>query len=180
MRNQTVSSRIAVALALVSIASACGDGSDGAGSAEPSVEGVVEFAVPSRGHVRTRVAYAQTPPVGGDHASVWQTCGIYAAPIFPETAVHSLEHGAVWITYAPDVGDDQIASLSQLMEDRTYVLVSPFDDLPAPIVASAWGVQLLLDDPADPALVEFVDRYAQGPQSPEPGAPCTNGYDEPA
>ncbi|MPZ29305.1 MAG: DUF3105 domain-containing protein, partial [Micromonosporaceae bacterium] len=49
----------------------------------------------------------------------------------------------------------------------------------APVVASAWGKQLPLDSADDPRLKEFVRTFAQGPQTPEPGAPCTGGAGEP-
>lgn len=160
---------------------ACGDEGTASGDARgPLVQGAVEFEVTSARHVRTEVDYAQTPPVGGDHLGVWQNCGIYDRPIFEETAVHSLEHGAVWITHDPEMAPDQVAALGDLLDGRTYVLLSPFDGLPSPIVASAWGVQLAVEDPKDPRLVEFLDAYVQGPTTPEPGAPCTNGYDQPA
>ncbi len=45
-------------------------------------------------------------------------------------------------------------------------------------MASAWGVQLALGSTEDPRLPAFVARYSQGPQTPEPGAPCTGGTSE--
>ncbi len=126
-------------------------------------------------HVAGPVQYAQTPPVGGDHAPVWQNCGFYREPIASELGVHSMEHGAVWVTYAPELSVSQVEVLRDLAADQTYVLVSPFPGLPTPVVASAWGVQLRLPSAGDRRLPEFVDRYRQGPQTPEPGAPCTGG-----
>src|SRR3954468_23491462 len=63
--------------------------------------GVKVYDVPGRNHVTGNVSYPQTPPVGGDHNSVWLNCGIYDQPVPNENAVHDLEHGAVWITYQP-------------------------------------------------------------------------------
>jgi hypothetical protein len=40
-------------------------------------------------------------------------------------------------------------------------------------VASAWGKQLQLQSVNDPELKQFVDFFEQGPQTPEPGAPCS-------
>ena len=42
------------------------------------------------------------PPPGGVHAPFWQNCGIYTEPVEAKNALHSLEHGAVWLTYDPD------------------------------------------------------------------------------
>jgi hypothetical protein len=142
---------------------------------EPVPAGVQHFAVTERAHVEGPVSYPQTPPVGGNHAPIWQNCGFYDTPIPNESAVHSLEHGAVWITYQPDVPEEQVAALRQLAHRQPYVLVSPFPDLPAPIVASAWGYQLYLEASDDPRLAEFVRAFRLGPQAPERGAPCLGG-----
>ncbi len=99
------------------------------------------------------------------------TCGYYGEPVSTEMAVHSMEHGAVWITYEDGLPADQVAALQDLAE-APYVLVSPYEGLDTAVVASAWGVQLRLDSALDPRLGEFVDWYAAGPQTPEPGAPC--------
>src|SRR5207248_375053 len=76
--------------------------------ADAAPAGVQSYAVTSRLHVRTPVSYAQNPPVGGNHAALWQNCGFYSSPVANENAVHSLEHGAVWITYRPGLGGRQV------------------------------------------------------------------------
>lgn len=58
---------------------------------------------------------------------------------------------------------------------REHVLVSPYEDLRAPVVAVAWGVSLDLQYVADPRLQQFVDGYAGGGQGGEPGATCATG-----
>ena len=151
-------------------------GDDGGGAAPA---GVTTFDVSERNHVPGTVDYPQTPPVGGDHAPVWQNCGYYTEPIVTEQGVHSLEHGAVWITYRPDLPAPDQEELRALADRQTFVLVSPFEDLPAPIVASAWARQLRLDDVGDPDLGEFVRAFRQADTAPEPGAPCTGGEGSP-
>ena len=59
-------------------------------------------------HVAGPVRYPQLPPNGGNHNSVPQQCAVYTSPIAPEHAVHSLEHGAVWITYNASVPANQV------------------------------------------------------------------------
>lgn len=144
-------------------------------SNRPSLDAVQTYEV-SANHVQTPVDYEQTPPVGGDHNPVWLNCGVYDEPVPNELAVHSLEHGAVWITHSPDLPAGEVEQLVDSVPDE-YVVVSPYEGLPAPVVASAWGHQLELDGVADPRLAEFIREYRQGPQTPEPGAACTGGSD---
>ena len=132
---------------------------------------------PGGEHTTADVDYEQNPPAGGEHNPVWQNCGYYDEPVRNETAVHSLEHGAVWITYSPDLPQEGVTELQDIAESQSYILVSPYPDLPsgAPVVASAWGKQVALDGADDPDLESFIRAYRQGPQTPEPGAVCTGG-----
>ncbi len=132
---------------------------------------------PAGQHTGEEVDYAQNPPAGGEHNPVWQNCGFYDKPVRDENAVHSQEHGAVWITYSPDLPQDQIDELRNIAESESYTLVSPYPDLSddTPVVASAWGKQVGLDGAGDPDLEGFIQAYQQGPQTPEPGAVCTGG-----
>jgi hypothetical protein len=136
---------------------------------------VQHFQVTERAHVQGSVDYPQIPPVGGNHAPIWQNCGFYDVQIASEHAVHSMEHGAVWITYRSDLPADQIGMLRNLAQNKTYVLVSPMSELPAPVVASAWGRQLLVGSADDPSLKQFVGAFWKGEQAPESGGPCTGG-----
>jgi hypothetical protein len=97
-----------------------------------------------------------------------------------ENAVHDLEHGAVWITYQPTLAKADIAKLTSYAKGQTYLDLSPYPNLPAPVVASAWGVQLRLSGASDKRLPAFIAKYKQGPQTPEPGASCTGGIGTPA
>lgn len=115
------------------------------------------------------------PPVGGDHSPAVQNCGFYDEPVQDAHAVHSLEHGAVWLTFRPDLPEDQVTRLRELAAGEPYLLVSPYEDLAAPVVATAWGVQLQVDSLEDERVEPFLERYVQGEQTPEPGAPCQGG-----
>ena len=148
-------------------------------STESPIAGVQSFDNLQRTHVTTAVTYPQTPPVGGPHDPVWQNCGYYSKPVRNENGVHVLEHGAVWITYRPDLPADQIDQLRQLARGQTYILVSPYPNLPASVVASAWGKQVQLDSASDSRLNQFVKSFRLGPQTPEPGAVCTGGTGTP-
>lgn len=146
-------------------------------SSAPAIAGVevVEEEL-ARDHVEGTVTYDQSPPVGGDHNARWLACDVYDEPVPDEFAVHSLEHGAVWLTHAPDLPAEQAEALAGLAQrDQEYVLVSPYDDLAAPVVAVAWGITLEVESADDPRLVEFVEAYAGGAQGGEPGVPCRQG-----
>jgi hypothetical protein len=150
-----------------------------AASTPEELSGLERFSDLSFDHVSGTVDYEQIPPVGGPHNPIWQNCGIYDQPVPNEQAVHSLEHGAAWITYQPDLPDDAVALLRDLVRGKAHVLLSPYEGLPAPVVASAWGVQLKLDGADDPRLPAFIAQFANGPQTPEPGAPCSGGTGSP-
>lgn len=153
------------------------DSQQGPGGAPAGVE---TFENLSREHVQGAVDYDQSPPVGGEHDATWQNCGFYEEPVRNENAVHSLEHGAVWIAYSQDLPEEQINRIQEIASGQTYILASPFEDLPSPIVASAWGFQLELEDANSEDLQQFIRAYRQGPQTPEPGAACTGGVGSPA
>lgn len=146
--------------------------------ADGEIAGVDVFTVESAAHTTEPVAYPQSPPVGGMHDPQWQSCGFYDAPVRNEHAVHTLEHGVVWITYAPDLPPAQVDALRQLAFIDDRLLVSPFPGLDAPVVLSSWDRQLRLDSVDDPRLLAFVAAYAG--QSPEPTATCQGGIATPA
>lgn len=155
--------------------------SDSGSSTQPKVAltGLQTYPGLARDHVTGAVTYPQTPPVGGKHSGTWQNCGVYSAPIPKEEAVHSLEHGAMWITYRPGLPASDLAALLDDVSGEPYALVSPYPGLPSPIVASAWGVQLKLNSASDPRLKTFVDTYKSGSKAPEPGGECTGGTGTP-
>lgn len=138
--------------------------------------GTEEIEVGDAGrHTNEDVDYPQSPAVGGVHNPVWQNAGFYSEPVREENAVHTLEHGAVWIAYSPDLPQEQRDTIRDLAEGRDCMLASPYPDLPSPVVATAWGYQIELDSADDERLEQFVRQYRQGTQTPEPGAACTGG-----
>ena len=157
-------------------------GSSDSGSATKSkvaLTGMQTYSGLSQDHVTGPVTYPQNPPVGGPHSGTWQNCGVYSAPVHSENAVHSLEHGAMWITYRPGLAAPELATLLKDVSGKPYALVSPYPGLPSPIVASVWGVQLKLSSAGDPRLQAFVDTFKSGTQAPEPGGECTGGIGTP-
>jgi hypothetical protein len=149
-----------------------------------AIPGLQTFSGLSRKHVTGTVSYPQTPPVGGPHNPMPLNCGIYNSPVPNVNAVHSMEHGAVWITYRPGLQAGAVSKLKALVSRepapaRGYVILSPYQGLPSPVVASAWGRQLQLPGASDPRLQQFVSKFAASPHAPEPGAACSGGTGTP-
>lgn len=144
-------------------------------STKPPIDGLEVFDKMEQGHTTSAVKYEQTPPVGGKHDPTWQNCGVYDKQLRNENAVHSLEHGAVWITYRPGLPADQLNKLKQTVQGNDYTLLSPYPGLDSPIVLNAWGNQLKIDNASDKRLNEFLKMFVQGKQTPEPGALCSQG-----
>ena len=94
-------------------------------------------------------------------------------------AAATSKDGAVWIAYRPDLPEEQVDELRALAA-QPFTLVTPVDGLPTDVVASAWGARIELDGVDDPRLLEFLEFFRQGPQTPEPGAPCSSGVGTPA
>jgi Protein of unknown function (DUF3105) len=152
------------------------------GSAVPA--GTTLFAEPDHDHVSGSVRYDHTPPAGGPHSDVWLNCGVYDHAVRNENAVHSLEHGTVWITYRPRLPRPAVARLRRFVEARyqgpeRYLILSPYPGLPAPVVASAWGAQLRLERVGDRRLAAFVEHFAGTDQGGEPDGYCTGGTGAP-
>jgi hypothetical protein len=163
------------------VGSACG-GSAGGDEGAPStteaavaeMEGVAIVPVDGANHVNGTVQYPTSPPAGGNHNPVWQNCGFYTRELVPELAVHSLEHGAVWITFRPDADKATRDAINAIAAQNKYVLASPYADNPAPIVLTAWARQMRLERIDDPKVQQFLDLYmGDGPTTREPGASCS-------
>jgi hypothetical protein len=147
--------------------------SDGSG-----IEGIETFENTAN-HVEGTVDYPQSPPAGGDHNAIWLNCGVYTEPVPNENAVHSLEHGAVWVTYDPaQVSEEDIAALEAQLPS-TYTLLTPYPDMDSPIALSAWNAQLTVDAADDERIEEFIKAYWRSTNVPEPNAACTGALNAP-
>lgn len=144
-------------------------------AAKAPIPGVRTWSHLSRNHVTTPVHYPQTPPVGGNHNPVWMTCmgTVYDKPVPNEKAVHSMEHGAVWVTYNAKASKADLALLAKKVRATPYSFMSPYPTEKGTVTLTAWGTQLVLDSAKDPRVDEFFTKYVRGPQTQEPGAPCS-------
>ena len=146
--------------------------------AQPDMEGVLSFDNLLRNHDQeAEFAATGLPPTGGSHNPRWQNCGIYTDPVDSSLAVHSLEHGAVWLTYHPDLAAEKVAELQDMVRGDAYILMSPFPGLQSEVVMSSWGKQLVIDAVPSEDIEQFIGRYRG--EGPEPDAPCSDGVGQP-
>ncbi|MCZ4644799.1 DUF3105 domain-containing protein [Rhodococcus erythropolis] len=151
-----------------------------------SIDGVSEIEYAAGSHIQApqRVAYDQNPPSGGAHDQYWATCTgvVYPEPIRTENVVHSLEHGAIWVSYDPEaLNSSDIDTLASRVDGEPYSLMSPFPGIGAPISLQSWGHQLKVESADDPRIAQFITALRQNPNThPEPGASCATvpgGFD---
>lgn len=148
------------------------------GGAAPA-ERSTDVEVSSRDHVVGRTQNRAVPPVGGDHAPVWQNCGFYERAVPIEAALHSLEHGAVWVTYRQGLDPAELDHLRRLSASGSKVLVSLWEgNLSTPLMASAWGSQRRLTSASDPELADFVRRFQASPQPRSTTGPAAAARDD--
>ncbi|MFM9441629.1 DUF3105 domain-containing protein [Streptomyces acidiscabies] len=177
-RILTISASAAIVLALVAGGAwLVNDANEKEAAQAAPVSGEKTWKDLKQNHVEGTVKYPMIPPVGGDHNGVWQNCDaqVYTQQLQNENAVHSLEHGAVWVTYNTKAAEADVKSLTEKVKKTSYTMMSPYDAQSSPITLSAWGHQLNVTEASDPRVNEFFDKYVQGAQTPEPGAACSGG-----
>lgn len=144
--------------------------------AQGQIDGLKSSTGQTHEHVAGTIAYkdrTSVPPDGGNHNEVPQSCAVYTAQIPDENAVHSLEHGAVWITYNPTKASPaDVATLKGEVDGDPYRMLSPYPGLKSPISLQAWGEQLFVDSAKDARVKRFLALFTDGPQAREHGASC--------
>ncbi|WBB66694.1 DUF3105 domain-containing protein [Micromonospora sp. WMMD812] len=147
------------------------------------ISGIVNYRekdkelVKGSNHQAGPIQYSILPPVAGPHNGAWQNCmgDVYDAPIANEHAVHSLEHGAVWITYRPDLPADQVSELAGKVRGNEKMFMSPFEGLDKPISLQAWGFQLKVDNADDSRIDDFIKTLRVNASIEGPTALCNQG-----
>jgi len=158
-----------------------------AGGAEPDQpqplpedppEGIEVYPATTNRTLDRPIDYDRQPPTNGNHDPLWQNCGFYPEPIKDRHAVHSMDHGVVWISYRPNLPAAGIDELRSYAGER-YVIVSPYPGQEAPVTVTSWRIQLELDGAEDPRLRQFVDQFRVSEISPLSGNKCVGGIGDP-
>jgi hypothetical protein len=124
------------------------------------------------------VTYLTNPPSGGPHYPVWANFVEYDHPVADGYLVHSLEHGAVVLSYdcdesacvaPPGVLDGLRAVRNAVPSDplcdpsiRVRIILAPRPANDVPVAAAAWGATYKADCVDGPSLLQFIsDHYAK-------------------
>jgi hypothetical protein len=105
--------------------------------------------------------YLSDPPTSGPHQSAGLPSGALLDPLSRPVQVGLLERGAVVVQHAGlDPADvDRLEALA-----GPQVVVAPAEDLPAPIVATAWTWRMSCDEVDVAAIQDFAaDRAREAP-----------------
>lgn len=134
----------------------------------------VFFEAQTREHItvgESHPEYNSNPPTGGWHYNTPAQTGIYDREIPDETIIHNLEHSHVWISYRPDLLDqenvEKLADLAKKYGPKMIMTPRVKNDSPVAIVA--WQYLLKFDEMNDETLRqmdEFI-QYHRGTAGPE-------------
>jgi len=135
----------------------------------------------SQEHKTTNIGYnlSKAIPMGGAHHPGWATCKAYTTQIAAEYAIHSMEHGAIWIAYDSSLKGSEVRALTAYLKNDPFILLTPVNKAPNPITVTAWGFQLKVEKALDPRIKTFIKTYKNSKTTPELGAPCQGGISDP-
>lgn len=182
-KSRNVPQRLIVAATISLVAAACGGSESETVSPEVAGEASEVMVTPSTdlsaNHISPPASFASSPSIGGDHYPFWMNCGFYTVELIEGAATHSLEHGAIWITYGDSLPDEDVAALEELAGTNPRLLISPYghDD---PIVLSAWGAQQRnVQSATSPEVLAFIAEWQDNPELVEAGASCSSAAGTP-
>lgn len=161
-----------------------------AGSACGAVERAYTLAEPEHVANCTPIKYGSNPPSSGTHYGTWAAFREYETPIERGFAVHSMEHGAVIISYNCEDCAGEVAAAKDLIFELgpdplccspaggcptpvSRLILMPDPELDVRFAAASWGFTLKADCFEPEAFRAFVEAHRG--QGPEPM--CADGVD---
>jgi type II secretory pathway pseudopilin PulG len=157
------------------------------------VRKVPPYPGPDQGHIGADVpspppltSYPSHPPASGPHDLTPLDSGVYESPPDIYAAIHSLEHGAAEVWYAPPASGPELTRLTDALDGEDHVIVAPYRYAgPSGVLPGGWEMALvawhrmqLCDRVSAAVAVSFVHSYRYDPgdtsyegEAPEAGAP---------
>lgn len=118
--------------------------------------------------------YNTTPPTSGNHYPTWSEWGMFTTPIRNEIQVHNLEHGGVMIQYNPNISDEVLSQLVEVVRElgsiHRKLALAPYPNLDKEIALTAWTRIDKFDGFDAERIRAFVNEYASqmGPEATIP------------
>jgi uncharacterized protein DUF3105 len=106
--------------------------------------------------------YKTIPPTSGPHSAQIIALGIYREPVPEELQVHGLEHGHVFVQYAPGTAQAEVTALERI--GRRYprdAYVAPYPGLDHGIALTGWQRLQRFDHLDEDAVVKFITTVAR-------------------
>jgi hypothetical protein len=135
--------------------------------------GIIQYPDAGRQHIDNVAAdkrrpYTSTPPTSGDHYGVLPPPpNFYTEPTLrPETYVHALEHGQIFIHYndIPQAQVDQLEKIQSEHPASTTVMKDP--EIKAPVAITAWRHMEQCKSVSKPVIENFIEqRCNKGPEN---------------
>ena len=89
-------------------------------------------------------SYDTDPPTSGEHYNIAGVApantGVHTTPVQNELQVHNLEHGHIVVQYEASLDPAVLAAITaEVNTDPSWYLLAPRENMPAPLVFTAWG-----------------------------------------
>lgn len=128
--------------------------------------------LPNRNHISSTLTedYNSNPPTSGNHYGTPAKPGFREGPIEDGYLIHSMEHGLVWISYHPSIGEES----EKLREIRSlFAVITEREENDHDIAVASWGrldtfnlEDGTIDEDDLQRINDFIQRYANnGPES---------------
>ncbi len=129
-----------------------------------ATSGVNDHVDPSQ----TVTDYNSNPPTSGQHWGSVADWGVHEEPVPNELQVHNLEHGGIVIQYNAETIDPVALQdlTDKVNEIPVKVILAPREGMTEPIVLTAWGRLLRLQEYDEGQVDDFIDAYIdEGPET---------------
>ena len=119
----------------------------------------------------TALEYESNPPTSGPHWPDPLLDGLYDTEKPDEAIVHSLEHGRIWVSYRPEIGQEAVDSLKGILRAQARVILTPREANDTDIAIAAWtrldafNVEEISADELEGRILDFIARWRdKGPE----------------
>lgn len=98
--------------------------------------------------------------------------GVHSEVVPDEVLVHNLEHGGVGVHYnCPDGCDNLISKLTEVVNQGSKVVLSPYPDMDSIIALTAWNYIDKFDEFDELRIADFINAHMNSHNAPEWQAP---------